>query len=207
MGLETGKSPADVLDGRILAHVIESAPVGFGMHDAAGKVTYTNRYLTNLFGFEHASELIGREVAALVAKDDRDDWVTRVGARPEDRSDPYSLCILRPDGTEVRVLVRPVPILGENGEVVAEAAFILDVESLVDSGDAPAHPGMDQALLDELTTREREVFDRLIQGKSVREIAELDTISEHTVRNHIKSIYRKLGLHSRLDLLRTVLGG
>jgi len=198
MGLETGKSPADVLDGRILAHVIESAPVGFGMHDAAGKVTYTNRYLTDLFGYEHASELIGRDVASLVSQADRDAWVTRVGARPEDRSDPYSLCILRPDGTEVRVLVRPVPILGENGEVVAEAAFILDV--------APAHAGMDQALLDELTTREREVFDRLIQGKSVREIAELDSISEHTVRNHIKSIYRKLGLHSRLDLLRTVLG-
>ena len=40
----------------------------------------------------------------------------------------------------------------------------------------------------------------------MREIAELSFISQHTVRNHIKAIYRKLGLHSRLDLLRTVLG-
>jgi LuxR family transcriptional regulator of spore coat protein len=206
MSLETGKSPADILDGKILASVIEAAPVGFGLHDANGKVTYVNRYMVDLFGFERASEIIGRDVASLIAEPYRADWAARVGARPEDHGDPYSLCILRSDGEEVRVLVRPVPILGDDGEIESEAAFVLDIASLMASDPASGHTGMDQKRLDELTTREREVFDCLIQGKSVREIAELSFISEHTVRNHIKAIYRKLGLHSRLDLLRAVLG-
>jgi PAS domain-containing protein len=103
MVFETGNSVGDLLQGGVLAHVIEGAPVGFGMHDSDRKVTYVNRYLTELLGFE--------------------------------------------------------------------------------------------------------VFDELVEGKSVREIAEGSSISEHTVRNHIKASYLKLGVHSRLDLTRVVMGG
>ena len=97
-------------------------------------------------------------------------------------------------------------VLQKQGLFRSSAAFILDAAALEEAGESPAIPEMDPALLEELTTREREVFDRLVTGESVRDIGKACAISEHTVRNHIKSIYRKLGLHSRLDIVRAVLG-
>ena len=53
-----------------------------------------------------------------------------------------------------------------------------------------------------LTTRERELIGELAADPSAnyRKIAEKLQISEHTVRNHITSIYGKLGVQNRLEL-------
>lgn len=48
-----------------------------------------------------------------------------------------------------------------------------------------------------LTARETEVLDELCAGKSYRMIADSLFISEETVRRHLKSIYRKLEVHSK----------
>ncbi len=50
-----------------------------------------------------------------------------------------------------------------------------------------------------LTGREIEVLDLVAQGNTSRQIAELLFISENTVRNHIRNILDKLGLHSRSE--------
>lgn len=206
MDIETGKSPLDVLDGKVLASVIEDAPMGFGLRDVAGNVTYVNRFLANLLGFEHPKDVIGREASSLVAEGDREAYRTRLQKPLTEHGDPYSMALRRKDGSELRVLVRPVPILGANGELIASAAFILDSAAFGEPVGSSARHAVDPALLSELTDREQQLFDRLIAGESVREIAKSCSISEHTVRNHIKSIYRKLGLHSRLDIVRAVLG-
>lgn len=51
-----------------------------------------------------------------------------------------------------------------------------------------------------LSPREQEVLVALAEGASTRELADKLFISEHTVRNHLKAIYRKLGVHSRTEL-------
>jgi DNA-binding NarL/FixJ family response regulator len=53
-----------------------------------------------------------------------------------------------------------------------------------------------------LTTRERELIGELAAnpGANYRKIAEKLLISEHTVRNHVTSIYGKLGVQNRLEL-------
>lgn len=53
-----------------------------------------------------------------------------------------------------------------------------------------------------LTTRERELIIELAAdpGANYRKIAEKLNISEHTVRNHLTSIYGKLGVQNRLEL-------
>lgn len=53
-----------------------------------------------------------------------------------------------------------------------------------------------------LTARERELIHQLITDPSAnhRKIAEALHISEHTVRNHLTSIYGKLGVTNRLEL-------
>ncbi len=50
-----------------------------------------------------------------------------------------------------------------------------------------------------LTTREREVLAQLAKGYSYGEIADLLSISAHTVTSHIKHIYRKLAVRSRSE--------
>ena len=48
-----------------------------------------------------------------------------------------------------------------------------------------------------LTTREKSVFELLIENKSTKEIAEELGISEKTVRNHISNVIQKLGVNGR----------
>ncbi len=48
-----------------------------------------------------------------------------------------------------------------------------------------------------LTSREREVFELLVQDKTTREIAESLFISEKTVRNHISNVMKKLAVKGR----------
>ena len=54
----------------------------------------------------------------------------------------------------------------------------------------------------ELTAREWDVVDLLRQGLSTRSIAELLGISAVTVRRHVSAVHRKLGIHTRQELLR-----
>jgi DNA-binding NarL/FixJ family response regulator len=56
--------------------------------------------------------------------------------------------------------------------------------------------------LDQLSRREREIFGRIIQGLSSREIAQSLCISLKTVETHRSHINRKLGVHSPAELIR-----
>ena len=48
-----------------------------------------------------------------------------------------------------------------------------------------------------LTTREKKIFELLIQDYTTKEIADTFGISEKTVRNHISNVIQKLGSSSR----------
>ena len=56
-------------------------------------------------------------------------------------------------------------------------------------------------LADPLSARECEVADLMRHGNTVATIARRLYISENTVRGHTKSIYRKLGIHSKQELI------
>lgn len=57
-----------------------------------------------------------------------------------------------------------------------------------------------------LTPREREVLQLIALGLSNGEIASALFISQHTVKNHVSNIYRKLGEHDRTKVALSVLG-
>ncbi|MDE8703455.1 helix-turn-helix transcriptional regulator [Adlercreutzia equolifaciens] len=63
-----------------------------------------------------------------------------------------------------------------------------------------------EVLADEcgLTPREREIFGYLGRGHGIAFVADTLVISESTVRTHVKSIYKKLGVGSREELLEKV---
>ncbi len=92
------------------------------------------------------------------------------------------------------------------------ALVALCARELGDEGGEPDVPAPTQAQIDahvaqaladryELTAREATVAGSLYQGKTVKEIAQAECLSVSTVQSHSKSIYRKMGIHSRQDLV------
>ncbi len=61
--------------------------------------------------------------------------------------------------------------------------------------------GGPEITLDQLSKREREIVETLLSEGSVTGVANSLHISLHTVRNHLKSIFRKLGVHSQVELV------
>jgi LuxR family maltose regulon positive regulatory protein len=53
-----------------------------------------------------------------------------------------------------------------------------------------------------LTGRERDVLRLLAAGQSNPEIARSLYVELNTVKTHVKSLYGKLGVHSRMDAVR-----
>jgi two-component system nitrate/nitrite response regulator NarL len=53
-----------------------------------------------------------------------------------------------------------------------------------------------------LTPREKEILQEVARGHTNREVATTLSLSEHTVKNHLKSILQKLHLNNRVQLTR-----
>jgi two-component system NarL family response regulator len=105
---------------------------------------------------------------------------------------------------------------GARGYVTKDTPMpdLINAIDAVDAGGAALSPTMAGKLLDvtkqllrheellasrkpSLTGREIEVLGLVAQGNTSREIGEILFISENTVKNHIRNILDKLGLHSR----------
>jgi DNA-binding CsgD family transcriptional regulator len=56
-----------------------------------------------------------------------------------------------------------------------------------------------------ISKREREIMELILQGKRNKEIESLLYISRSTVKNHIYNLYQKLGVKSRVELIHLVM--
>jgi two-component system, NarL family, nitrate/nitrite response regulator NarL len=97
------------------------------------------------------------------------------------------------------VLLKALEVVGR-GEVFASQAatqglFMAAASSL-------AQPARGETSVAKLTLRERQTFAAVVRDANapVKVIADRLCISEHTVRNHLTSIYSKLGVSSRVAL-------
>ena len=64
-----------------------------------------------------------------------------------------------------------------------------------------AHPALAPAIAEQLSKAERRVLEPLLDGVGEKEVAARLHLSQYTVHDHIKSIYRKLKVSSRPELL------
>lgn len=76
---------------------------------------------------------------------------------------------------------------------------------VVAAGAKAAEPRRDVPELSQLSAREWEVVRALLSHERVPQIAKRLHISPSTVRNHLKSIYGKLGVHSQQELIGRLL--
>lgn len=84
---------------------------------------------------------------------------------------------------------------------VASGDHYLCTDALVNLSNASSSP----SVLKELTKREREVFDHLIQGLDVKEVGNKLSISHKTIHVHRANILSKLSLSNNVDLIRFAL--
>ena len=63
-------------------------------------------------------------------------------------------------------------------------------------GDASSGP------LAALTAREREIAELVAAGRTTREVADQLVLSPRTIESHLRNIYSKLGVRSRVELAR-----
>ncbi|MEI6385539.1 MAG: helix-turn-helix transcriptional regulator [Spirochaetota bacterium] len=75
------------------------------------------------------------------------------------------------------------------------------------SGGTALHAIANRIELMPLSPREREIAALLVEGKSRFSIGSELGISEETVKKHITHIYMKLGVNSRVELMRLAMGG
>jgi len=87
------------------------------------------------------------------------------------------------------------------GEVWLERTLTADVLRELAGQPRASEPDPSLAKINSLSERERETVGCVCQGLSNREIGERLAISEATVRHHLTSIYNKLGLQNRLELV------
>ncbi|MDX3763517.1 response regulator transcription factor [Streptomyces sp. AK02-04a] len=67
-------------------------------------------------------------------------------------------------------------------------------------GQADVVPVLADSVAVRLTEQERRVLELLVMGSSNRAIGKALRISEHTVKNHVQSIFSKLDAHSRTEV-------
>jgi len=116
-----------------------------------------------------------------------------------------ALCVVVSDATTVKKIQAMLPLEGAGPRDALEAALqriAMEVEQLGLPLKLPVRlQEPDNEDLRLLSPRELEVLQPFMEGRRVAKIARRLSISPHTVRNHLQSIYRKLGVRSQAELI------
>ncbi len=201
-----------------LARALDRTACGVVAHDRGGGIVYINERLEGWLGYT-SGELVGGSVESLAVDAVRD----LVAAEAGDERARLNV-LRRKDGTTFPVVALPqaggvllVIDLGNvqtakpldlqaRSDVRATLGRIgLELQSLSGGTDLPPGPvPLHHPDLSLLSPREMEVLSLLMGGLRAQTIAEQLEISPHTVRNHLKSIYRKTGVQRQSELIQWV---
>lgn len=113
-------------------------------------------------------------------------------------------------GHRVAALCSAGPCRWEGQAALAVSFVLLGLRPRL--GELAGAPGQEPlpddraSLLQVLTPRETRVALLLVEGHTLREIGRQLGVQVSTLRGYVKSIYVKLGVHSRAELVRRVLG-
>jgi PAS domain S-box-containing protein len=163
---------------------LESVTVPSYVLDTTGVIRWINPATERLLG-----DVRGRHFTSVVAPEDRGrarELFSRKILGTIAATDTSGV-LVSTDGSKVAVELSAVPLRG--GERVV-GVFGLLTGPLDDEPDA-VHPS--------LTPRQAEVLRLLEQGRSTKQIAAELHVTTETVRNHVRNLFRALGVHSRLE--------
>ena len=84
-------------------------------------------------------------------------------------------------------------------EVMQDASWFSQtlIEKLANAKSVNNSPNLPNVAFTDLTARERDVLGLICEGLADKEIASRLKLAPNTVRNHVATVYSKLGVHSR----------
>jgi PAS domain S-box-containing protein len=174
--------------GLALGGDVERALDGVGVPsyvlDASGVVRWINPAAERLLG-----DVRGRHFTSVVAPEERlraRELFTRKVLGATSATDTTGV-LVSTAGTRLTLEISSVPLMG--GERVVGVFGLL--AGPLSEGSTVPHP--------HLTPRQAEVLRLLEQGFSTKQIAQELHLSTETVRNHVRRLFRALGVHSRLE--------
>jgi PAS domain S-box-containing protein len=156
-----------------------------------GRLTAVRGAVTSRFGYR-PEELLGKSMGVLASPESAEFFEEKLRRQLSRTAAPsvYQITMLTKTRSRVRVHVRTA-LLREEGKTTGIAAIL---HPILESESARPH----RSWLT-LTPRQHEILIMLAEGLSTDEIASGLTIQRDTVRNHIRSLLRALGSHSRLE--------
>jgi PAS domain S-box-containing protein len=189
------------------------------------RIVFANRTFAELLDYRSPTVLLGRSVWELVHSSAEAAARTRIRERANGAHVASHMTVLkRTDGaavpvcvfayqvgegeddshrsrlaTAVVIPVTALPMLSTCGcSACAPSANVpwLDALSALD-----AQRQRRNEVFERLTPREAEIVESIASGMAVASVARSLGISPNTVRNHLKSVFRKLGVRSQAELL------
>jgi len=212
---------------------VDEINCGLAARDRDMKIVYVNDRLLRWLGYERA-EILGQESGVRFPANIRDllppekDEIESGDLRAR-----MTVC-QRKDGTGCPVLMLPQPFRDDAEEVIGGVSVVIDLSAIQMAKQAgyaaegsvrsslerialeiqsigliADHPAATRAPLEHpelegLSPREMEILTQILSAHRVPQIAQALHISPHTVRNHLKSIFAKVGVSSQAELIRKV---
>jgi PAS domain S-box-containing protein len=152
--------------------------------DSHGIIRWVNPAGQRLVG-----DVTGRQFTSVVAPEEtrraRESFAKKIVGNVEATDE--EVVLLQDDGDRVNVEVSAVPLYS-GGQIIGVFGQLVHVD---EEADRPPHPS--------LTPRQSEVLRLLERGHSTAQISGELHLSPETVRNHIRHLFRALGVHSRIE--------
>ena len=199
--------------------------------DINGVRTYSNRALDDLVGGDACLPRRSSAPPAFLPPEDYNRYLEHIDRFQKGPAHSNILSlewgIVRADGQVIETAMHLLPVRSTSGDL-AGMLWVFHVHSGADelrrraleqaveqirqivagvesSGDVlPQSEGA--SAVAELSHREREVLELLLLGHRVSTVADTLCLSTHTVRNHLKSIFRKADVHSQAELIQVARG-
>jgi PAS domain S-box-containing protein len=217
-----------------MVYSVSTLNCGITVRDAQGVIRYVNDRLQQWLGYSE-EELVGQDVTLLTVPELHEAMLEELRLTEQGDARARLMMFRRKDSTTLPVLIIPqirepgdehnhyVTIVVDLGTVqtakstgnitgdvlrprLERIALELQSIGLTAGIGGASQVQLEHPDLESLSDREREVLAHLVIGERVPAIAEVLHISPHTVRNHLKSVYRQLGVGSQSELIKFVKG-
>jgi PAS domain S-box-containing protein len=175
--------------------LVDSLVVPASLHDVDGRFVHVNEAAERASGLSRA-QLLGRHFTEPVSPEARES-VAEQFRRAVECGEPTDFETVFVDGSGQLRGVRAQHLPLRSGEAIVGVLILAFAARWSPSEFALLEPHP------RLTPRQREILDLIAAGRSTSEMAEKLSISTETVRNHLRSVFTELGVHTRLEAIAT----
>jgi PAS domain S-box-containing protein len=219
-GSKAARTRADSIRSNLPAW-LDSSRYPIGVVDENGIVAYANEATLSVFGIP-ADRVLGRPVSEFIEPSNYEIYESHRQLTRRGENEPYLLRFGVDENSKRDFLVLSEAFRDDTEEFRGSIATFVELPTIVERVrthlERAADDGRDlleriqttpnlehlrfeNEALAGLTPRQWQVAVEVYRGRRVRNVAINLRLSEHTVRTHLKSVFRKLGIVSQSDLI------